>query len=497
MAENDVFVSYAHIDNQPLVPDQEGWVSSFHHSLKVRLGQLLGREPRVWRDPKLQGNDDFAGEIADRFASVSTMVSVLSPRYVRSEWCLRELTGFLDAKRRGGDLTIANKSRLFKVTKTPIPLESQPEEIRGLLGYDFFSLDPETERVREYNLFSGPERERKYWSALDDLASDIARLLESEAAAAEGAPAPAMKSPAEGSGKRVFLAEATFGLREARDAVKRDLVQRGYTVEPQEALPPVASEIARRVPEILARCQLSVHLMGKSYGVVPEGANHSLADLQNRLSIERAAGAGFDRVVWIQPGVEAEDERQRSLLQALRTDPATLGGADLFETSLEELKAAILGKLAPKVTANGGSRAAAAGGDGPSLVYLICDRKDIDEVRTVGDLLYDRGLEVALPIFEGEASEVRTDHEENLKICDAVLIYYGHAKSLWLRSKLRELKKIAGYGRTEPMRAKAILVAQPASPEKEQFRTHEAVVIKCPDSLSVESLEPFLAAVEA
>ena len=39
---NDIFISYAHIDNQPLIQDTEGWVSQFHHALEVRVDQLLG-----------------------------------------------------------------------------------------------------------------------------------------------------------------------------------------------------------------------------------------------------------------------------------------------------------------------------------------------------------------------------------------------------------------------------------------------------------------------
>jgi len=55
--ENDVFISYAHLDNQAVIEGQSGWISKFDRALKIRLGQLLGREPRIWRDPKLQGND--------------------------------------------------------------------------------------------------------------------------------------------------------------------------------------------------------------------------------------------------------------------------------------------------------------------------------------------------------------------------------------------------------------------------------------------------------
>ena len=32
--ETDLFISYAHIDNQPLTPEQKGWISRLHASLE-------------------------------------------------------------------------------------------------------------------------------------------------------------------------------------------------------------------------------------------------------------------------------------------------------------------------------------------------------------------------------------------------------------------------------------------------------------------------------
>jgi hypothetical protein len=42
---NDVFISYAHIDNESLTEGQQGWISQFHHTLEVRLRQLMGENP--------------------------------------------------------------------------------------------------------------------------------------------------------------------------------------------------------------------------------------------------------------------------------------------------------------------------------------------------------------------------------------------------------------------------------------------------------------------
>lgn len=97
----DVFISYTHIDNKPLGASQQGWIAMLHEALDTRLGQLLGENPRIWRDKKLGGNDRFDQEIIDQLVHAAVLVSVLSPRYLKSEWCSRELSTFCKRAREG------------------------------------------------------------------------------------------------------------------------------------------------------------------------------------------------------------------------------------------------------------------------------------------------------------------------------------------------------------------------------------------------------------
>jgi len=57
------------------------------------------------------------------------------------------------------------------------------------------------------------------------------------------------------------------------------------------------------------------------------------------------------------------------------------------------------------------------------------------------------------------------------------MIFYGAATEVWLRRKMREVQKSAGYGRTKPNQAMAICLVAPKTPEKEQFNTHEATLV--------------------
>ena len=80
----DLFISYAHIDNQPLTPELDGWITRFHASLEPLLSMRLGRKVKIWRDNKLEPAQIFEKEIVDHFRRTALLVSVPSPRYVES-----------------------------------------------------------------------------------------------------------------------------------------------------------------------------------------------------------------------------------------------------------------------------------------------------------------------------------------------------------------------------------------------------------------------------
>src|SRR5262249_10126190 len=129
-------------------------------------------------------------------------------------------------------------------------------------------------------------------------------------------------------------------------------------------------------------------------------------------------------------------------------------------------------------------------------VYLVCDQRDLAQTAALEQHLYDRGLEVISPVFEGSEEQVRQDHEESLAACDAVLIYYGEGNELWLRRKLRELLQSAGYGRQRPLLASAIYVAPPDPPSKERLRTYEAMVLRPAAPVDPAALAAFVREIE-
>lgn len=149
---SDIFLSYARIDNQPLTEGQSGWITRFHQNLETRLSQLLGERTSVWRDPKLGGSDLLSDAIVKELLDARVLVSVVSPRYIRSEWCVREVSEFHRTAKSAGGVSVRNKSRHIKVMKTPVALSEMPPPLNEIfaaqLGFEFYDLDPETGRAR-------------------------------------------------------------------------------------------------------------------------------------------------------------------------------------------------------------------------------------------------------------------------------------------------------------------------------------------------------------
>jgi hypothetical protein len=507
--EGDAFISYAHLDNVELVEGRKGWVANLHRALEVRVAQLLGKSPHIWRDPKLQGNDLFAETLVEKLRRVAVLVTVVSPRYVKSEWTIRELKEFWTAAEAQGGIRVGDKARVFKILKTPVSLDKTPPELRMLLGYEFFKVDPETGRIRELDEVFGADAQREFWIKLDDLAHDLVALLEDLhdgehvpapaeplTPAAEAPVAPPAVQPGPSAKGAVFLAETTSDLREQRDLLRRDLLQHGYTVLPAQPLPHVADEAAALIRDDLARCRMSVHLIGKSYSLVPEGSTTSLIEMQHELATERARDERFLRLLWVPDDMQVTDPRQRELVDRLRLDPRIEGRADLLETMFEDLRTTLRDWLTREPKAPARLEAAPAAGPTPQL-YLIADQRDAELIGPWADALFDEHLEVIRPFFDGDESAIREYHEENLTLCDGVLIFYGAGNSLWLQRKLRELQKAPGYGRTKPRPVVGVCLVGPRSAEKERFRSHEALVIPQWDGVSLAALQPFIAQLKA
>ena len=476
----DVLLNYAAIDDFPLHDGKPGWVSQLHRNLEVRMEQLSGEKVSIARLPEDAISPGIEAELLLHVPQAKAMISVVSPPFINSPLCRREVEQFWRGAEQTGGRYIQEKSRLLKVLKTAVSEQQMPGSLvdifSPLFGFEFFELDAETGRVREFDETFGPVLKQRFFERVYDLAYDGCQVLSLlKQVRAHDVPSAA----ANPHRHWVYLATTTSDVADERDRIKRELLERGHVVLPDAPLPMLARDVETMVRDCLAKCTIAIHLLGQRYGVTPEDSSESIPALQVRLSADLACRPDLQRVIWMPGGNESADERQRAFVRRVQEDPALHHRAEVIEGNLNLLKKDLIRRLAPP----GEKPKAAAPAKSPSgapTLYLICDPKDEAAVEALEDYLFAQGLEIMLPAFDGDDAVAAALHQDNLLTCNAVLVYYGAAPRAWVDIKLRELLKATGYGRAAPIPVQAVYIAPPDDRRKERFQSHHAGVIRQP-----------------
>ena len=471
----DVLIVFADSDNQSN-SEALGWVSQFKRFLGLMLNQVLGENANIMLKA------EYDNMISPKLDNVGVLVTILSQDFIHSGRCLEHVESFYRNIENG----LGNRSRIFKVFKTPLSIQEQPARLRGLLGYDMYQLDPDSGEIREYTDYFSSEAERQYWMKMVDLAYDILdSLIFLKRDTAEAEVKHLLKR------KTIYLAETGHDLSVQRNIIKRELQRHGYVVLPNQTLPGNLRELELIARKDIAESNLSIHLIGSAYGEIPQGSDRSVVDIQNKLAAEKSIRAKekneeFTRLIWISPNLGNASERQKNFIENIKRDVEAQEGAEILQTPLEDFKNIMREELVEseerKTVSDVGGRS----------VYLMHDRIDVQDVKPIREVLENSGFRVLVPEFEGELLELRKKHIENLKAFDAAIIYKGRVNEQWVRMKALDLLKAPGFGRKKPIIGKAILTAPGSSMNVDSFRSQNLRVIESDPERTAASLKSFL-----
>jgi hypothetical protein len=494
-----IFISYAHIDNQPLSPEQQGWITRFHQTLQGLLDMRLGRDAAIWRDDKLSGNDVFADEIVQQFKDVALFISILTPRYINSDWCTREARQFCQEAEKNAGLVVENNSRVLKVIKTPVDsLATLPDVFKSVLGFDFYTLveGKPLELDPEY----GAKYKEDYLRKVALLAWEAAALiLTLEAEVPSGAQDPVASASAK---PKIYLAECNADRRETREKLIADLKLNGYAVLPDQPLP-LDDEASYReaAAALLEASSLSVHLVGATPGATPDGPSQkSIGMLQNELAAKTSQAGRLKRVIWLPANTSSANGQHQAFIEALHKDAEAQAGAELITGGLEELKSTIYRKLKliEQASAAQSETTEPPEPGGEKLVYLVCDEKDRKHTVHLRKWLIEQGLAVKLPLFAGEATAVREAKEQLLATCDAVLVFYGAGDELWKNAIDSDHRKIRSYRGARPLPARYTYLAEPPTDHKQDMvDMEEPALINGLAGFDAEAMGDFLQAISS
>ena len=399
---------------------------------------------------------------------------------------------------------IGNKSRVFKVIKTPVDnreAESLPAHMKDLIGFEFFAYKDGA--PLELGPDFGPEYSQLYLQKVALLAQDITQLLKALQAEDQASKSDDPKgiADARAPGKpAVYLAECGYDRKPARELLEGELKRLGYPVLPDRRLPGDEAEFIAAVGDLLSRSALSIHFVGEQYGAVPDGpTDRSASMIQNEAAVARCRAGGLKRLIWLPQGTGSEDDRQRKFIAALHGNAESQFGADLIAGDIEELRGAIHATLRtiehpePKQPEPDPAGEQPAFGNSAKLIYFICGEKDRKASVPVRKVCRQLGFEVALPAFEGDAAEVRRSNQQHLASCEAVILFYGAGEEAWKRTIDNELKKMAVYRDAKLPPAVATYLADPRTDDKQDMiDMDEPGLIDGLESLAEPALTKFL-----
>ena len=467
----DIFVSYAHVDDRPMPGAAQGWVTTFANCIKTKLAQKLGRNDAyaLWMDYELRGGQPITPHILDKLQRSATLFVVLSPGYLKSVWCQRELDTF------AGMVANGQARSVFVVELEPHDEAELPGPLADLKRSPFWTKDKKT--GNPHRLGELVQDADEFYSAIDDFVREVVTDLKQPKRAAAAA-TPAIATATAGNGA-VFLAEVTDDLDEQRNSVKRYLDQAGIAVLPKDGFPLEPNAFRRAVSEGLAGADLFVQLLsgvaGKRPPDLPEG--RAACQLQLALSLGRPV------LHWRSAEIDVKaisDAGQRALLDA----------ATVRAEGIEDFKREIRRRLDER------RNQPVPPGPTDSYVFVDMDSADRPLAEQLCEIINRHGVGYEMPPEDPDPAKFREEFEERLRECDALIVIYGATTRDWVDGHLRQLRKMLTR-RPGPLRGLAIILGPPDTKDSPSIMLPRMQKINCPGGLQEAEVRRFLEALDS
>jgi hypothetical protein len=461
MSQHDIFVSYAHVDNEPLPGVDKGWVTTLINGLKNLLGQKLGRADAysLWMDDEERGNTEVPPYIIEQIKNAATFLLILSPGYLESKLCRLELSLFLAQ-------VDENSGRVFVVEHNEV---ERPKSLSDLLGYKFWIKD-DTGRTHTLAMPKPHPEEREYYQKLDDLARELSdkikffRQAEKKKKAEKENTLPIQKVTPTSHKQTVFLALVSYDLEERRDDIKRYFEQQNVQVLPTKHYSPYDNDPKQQLKQDLKQCNLFVQLLSEKTGLGLPQLQYDFAQDINVPIFQWCASVNLKQV---------SDIHQTLLSQST-----------LIVSSLVEFQEHIISLLKSKQETKTESAT------NNHLVFINRAAEDIAVANEIKAFLKTHHISCCLSSNTSNTSakpkKIRQDLEKHLLQCHSVILVYDNATEHWVDEQVRYCQRIQ-VQRTEPF--KIIALYKKLDKQQLLFSNEQQLSSWGLSNLNIETLE--------
>jgi TIR domain-containing protein len=450
---NELFLSYAHADDRD-------WVAVFEQNLRETLGRELGQKVSVWRDEtNIRVAEDWKQDIEDAIRASAAFLTIISPSYKASGWCVKERNFFLQQFCNPTQMAepempcldrmkFGSVFRFFKIIKAPWP-EGKHEKF--------------LKRLQHASFCSGQDDYVEYAAGTEDFRRQVRRTATALADLLRR-----MRSQLE----KVFVACPAPDVEDTCVKLRQDLHDHDYNVRPI-GISELDFTLKDLLPDEMDGAVVAVFLLGAAY------------DPFVQFQLSEASARGVRPLIWIRPDARAkagEDQRKLiesvSILDNLPQSTCLLPGANEREM-IDHVRSLLrLPARTPEAVT-----AAPSGG-----VYVICDPSDREDRALAekwrGKIEDQEGLDVYLPSRKGHAER----HEELLRMCDGLLLLQNSAPATWLKENARDVSLAERLYQRPPIRSKCFLIG-----DTRAFANYGVNLVSDPQQVDLSRLEPFLA----
>lgn len=433
-----VFISYAHADNQVFGEETMGWVSYFVDHLQKAMGmRSIGGQIECWMDHRLEPQRSVNDELRRLIQKSHCIVAFISPRYLESEWCMKEMDTFIKLVGDGK----AN-DRVFLVELLPTEREHWHKGMHDLSVVKFWSksIERPTPKLLGWPVPNTKTHEA-YWDNINRLADILA--LQIKTIPSDNPPpkkdkeAPAWEArhdlhhhePTASNDKVVWIADPTDDVLDHWETLTTRLkdhrILAAHYPYHEQALYQAALQ------NDLTQADCLVQLLGSLPGRKPTWANERLILLQANAAKNQANKRKLPFMLWRLPDIALEKISDADYLALLNQ-----ASKESFDAFIQKIIAQLDQNPIP-----------------PSdelSVIVNADKPDRDLGKQIQAMLEELEVDATLaaePLPTQTPADYRNDLEAQLIDSHGVLIVYGSTPPIWVQTQYRWAKKVLSSSR--------------------------------------------------
>jgi hypothetical protein len=493
---HDVFISYAHSDDEKQLGAEAGWVTTFVDELKKLLRRKMGGSgASIWMDNQLAANEQVTATLMERVTRSRTMILFMSPGYSMSAWCQKELGSFLEI-----NCANKNKENVFIVELDLTERESWHPRLQELTPIRFWREG----RDQVPQLLGWPvpntDPDNPYWQNLNTLAHLITKYLKTHSELDKSDQKEtttihfdtnrrvtlSFQPPTE-TKKIVWIAEPTDDLVDQWEALAAALRQADADLRPLglDTYPRSSeAEFLDSLHTDLHSAHLFVQLLSQAKGRHPKDSTISYTALQSSAASTFSRQQQCPFLQWRNPDVilEKVDDKDH---QRLLTGAIACG----FEEFRQRVLVAVQSLNQPssvKPTSNN---------EDESLAICISAHKaDYDLGLKVSDILFELGA-VALttqtePAPDQSPSEFNTQLDEVIANSEGMIIVYGQTPPMWVQAQYLRARKALAQKHKGLL--SALLDGPPVDKPSVGLAGRNLMTLECRDGLLHHEIERFV-----